>query len=455
MSFWNSTNEYNNNIAIITSERERYTYQQFFDDVKTISHKMNSTKKQLILILARNDYLSIVSYIAALQKGDAVMLVNAELEKELLYKVIDCYKPAFIVGNFIHNDYTNIGDNMSKRKIEENYDIYQDLALLLSTSGTTGSIKFVRLSYKNLVSNASSIANYLHITSEDRGLANLPMHYSYGLSIINSHLYMGATILLTDESVLTKSFWEFMKDEKATSLAGVPYTYQMLHRIGFHKMDLPYLRYFTQAGGRLNEKLVRLFGEYAQETGKKFYVMYGQTEATARISYVPPEKLLEKPTSIGKAIPNGELMIDQETSELIYKGPNVMLGYATSFQDLAKGDELQGRLRTGDLAEVDEDGFFYIKGRMKRFIKLFGLRLNLDEIEKQLESTLHTPIVCVGTDDKMIVVTNEEKHVRNVQSTIEHLYKLHRSAFRVQVMEEIPRLANGKVNYERIKDLIL
>jgi long-chain acyl-CoA synthetase len=455
MNFWNLTAEYNNNIAIITSKRERYTYQQFFDDVKTISDKIKSTRKQLILILARNDYLSVVSYIAALQKGDAVMLVNAELEKELLYKIVDCYKPAFIIGSFIHNDYTNIERNISKRKIEENYEIHQDLALLLSTSGTTGSIKFVRLSYKNLFSNASSIANYLRITSEDRGLANLPMYYSYGLSVINSHLYMGATILLTDESVLTKSFWEFMKNEKATSLAGVPYTYQMLHRIGFHKMDLPHLRYFTQAGGRLNEKLVCLFGEYAKETGKKFYVMYGQTEATARISYVPPEKLLEKPTSIGKPIPGGELMIDPETSELIYKGPNVMLGYATNFRDLGKGDECQGRLRTGDLAEVDEDGFFYIKGRMKRFIKLFGLRLNLDEVEKQLESTLHTSIVCVGTDDKMVVVINDDKYAQNVQSTIEHLYKIHRSAFRVQVMEEIPRLSNGKINYERIKDLIL
>ncbi|MFD2442710.1 AMP-binding protein [Bacillus sp. CGMCC 1.16607] len=444
-----------NRIAIIEPGGKIYTYEQLQIDVQSMSEKIQTKRKVLILLLARNDYNSLLGYLASLHTNHAVMLLNADLDKNLLETIIHTYKPTTIMGSYPHNDYAEVEEGFWQRQVAPEYEIHPDLAVLLSTSGTTGSIKFVRLSYSNILANAKSIAEYLQITKDDRGLANLPFHYSYGLSIINSHLFAGATILLTNEGVLTKSFWEFMEKEKATSFAGVPYTYQILQRINFQKMDLPALRYFTQAGGRLNEKLVRLFGEYAKEHEKKFYVMYGQTEATARISYVPPEALLQKSSSIGKPIPDGMLSIDPETEELLYEGPNVMLGYATHFMDLAKGDELQGKLHTGDLAEVDEEGYFYIKGRMKRFIKLFGLRLNLDDIEKQIELKIQSAAVCVGTDDKMVVVVHEEKYKDTVQCFVENVYKLHRSAFRVKVLEEIPRLSNGKVHYDSLKELVI
>ncbi|URM33471.1 AMP-binding protein [Cytobacillus firmus] len=454
-SLWSLSTENKNRIAVIEQSGESYRYEQLQSDVLDVSFKIKSSRKQLVLILAENNYRSVANYLAVLQNGDAVMLLNADLEEQLLRTVIDSYQPAWILGDMDHVDYSEFKEGILKRKIEHGFDIHEDLALLLSTSGTTGSVKFVRLSHDNIVANACSISHYLEITPEERGMANLPMHYSYGLSVINSHLYAGATILLTSDSVLTKDFWAFMRNEKATSFAGVPYTYQMLQRIGFLKMDLPDIRYFTQAGGRLNEKLIRLFGEFAKEKGKKFYVMYGQTEATARISYLPHEFLLEKPASIGKAIPDGKLALDSETSELVYEGPNVMMGYAENFSDLAKGDELKGRLRTGDLADVDDDGFYYIKSRMKRFIKLFGLRLNLDDIEKQIETELHTQVVCVGSDDKMIVAIQSDEHKEKIQDLIENLYKLHRSAFRLKQIEEIPRLPNGKVNYEALKELVI
>lgn len=440
--------------AVIKQDGNKYTYEQLYNDVFNLSNKIKSSDKKLILLLSNNNYQSLLGYLAVLRNNDAVMLINAELDENLIQTIIDSYKPEFIFGKTNHPEYCMFEENILKRTVETNYSIHQDLALLLSTSGTTGSIKFVRLSYANLMANAKSISEYLEITPEHRGCANLPMHYSYGLSIINSHLYSGATLLLTDESILSKGFWDFLENERATSLAGVPYTYQMLQRIGFHKMDLPHLRYFTQAGGRLNEKYVRLFGQYAADHKKNFYVMYGQTEATARISYVTPDQVLEKPTSIGKAIPDGRLFIETETNELVYEGPNVMMGYAESFLDLAKGDELYGQLHTGDLAEMDKDGYFYIKGRIKRFIKLFGLRLNLDDIENQIESTLNTNVVCVGTDDKLVIAIKNKEQEENIQDLIEKLYKLHRSAFRIKVVEEFPRLPNGKINYELLKDLV-
>lgn len=441
-------------MAVIEDNGLTHTYMQLHDDIENFSSRIKLTNKQLILVLAQNNYQTLISYLSVLHNQDAVMLLNADLEKTLLYTIIDTYQPAFIIGEIEHADYLSVENGILKKMVEPSYSIHSDLALLLSTSGTTGSVKFVRLSYRNLEANAKSIADYLKLSHEDRGLANLPMHYSYGLSVINSHLYAGATVLLTDESVLTKKFWEFVKSERANSIPGVPYTYQMLHRIGLHKMELPHLRYLTQAGGRLSEKQVQFFAQYAKETGKDFFVMYGQTEATARISYLSPSKVLEKPGSIGKAIPNGKLLIDSKTSELIYEGPNVMLGYAENYEDLARGDELQGILHTGDIAEKDEDGFFYIKGRMKRFIKLFGLRLNLDDIEKQIETSLQTNAVCVGSDDKMLVVIQAEEQSAKVLGLIERFYKLHRSSFRVKVLGEIPRLANGKVNYEELKSML-
>lgn len=463
MSFWDIEKR-TDQLAIIDQRYGSFTYANLVERIQEVKQLLPySGTKQLGLILCSNAVHPLIAYIASLQKRDAVMLLDEKLNQSLLLEILLTYKPHWIFASdkrldfaseYICTEYHTF--NIWLRKSEELViSIHPDLALLLSTSGTTGSMKFVRLSYQNIAANAKSIAAYLNITAEDRGLANLPLNYSYGLSTINSHLQAGATILLTTDSVVTNSFWEFMRKEKATSFAGVPYTYQILQRIGLHKMELPYLRYFTQAGGGLNEKLVRFFGEYAKEQNKKFYVMYGQTEATARISYMPPEKVLEKPTSIGIAIPDGRLELDPDTGELIYEGLNVMFGYATCMNDLAKGDELQGRLHTGDIATVDRDGFYFIKGRMKRFIKLFGLRLNLDEIGKQIEASLHTENVCVGNDDRMVIAILKEEQKEKIEALIEELYKLHRSAFRVKVIDEFPRLANGKINYEALKELVL
>ncbi|WP_237658288.1 AMP-binding protein [Ureibacillus xyleni] len=444
LSVFNVEQDY---IAVITSENQ-YQYKDL------ISMSFNSSQKELILIICRNAIDILSSYVSAINSGHAVMLMSADTNNELLQSVVSNYQPKWIVGLNNFNGYENDKDKLV-RQSELQIEIHSDLAILLSTSGTTGSKKFVRLSYDNIRSNAKSIIEYLQIDQNERAIMNLPLSYSYGMSIVNSHLLAGATILLTEESVMEKSFWKFVREQKATSIAGVPFTYQMLQRIGFTKMDLPHLKTLTQAGGRLNEKLVRLFAEYAQEHSKRFYVMYGQTEAAPRMSYIPPKRLLDKAGSIGIAIPGGKLRVDNETSELIYEGPNVMMGYAESITDLAKGDELGGLLYTGDTVTMDHEGYFTITGRMKRFIKLFGLRINLDEMEKKLESEIHTTVVCTGTDDKLIVAIESEKVVEQVKEAIEKLYKLHRTAYKVKIIDEMPRFSNGKVDYLTLKEICL
>lgn len=438
-------------VAVIT-ETKQYTYKELKESVA--QYQFVSDEKELVLLLCQNTIDILSAYLAALTQQHAVMLMSADTNIELLEQIISEYKPRWIIGEQQFNGYRH-NQLIQERMEKVDFRFHKDLAILLSTSGTTGSQKFVRLSYENIQSNAESIVEYLNINKDERGIMNLPMSYSYGFSIINSHLQVGASILLTDESVMSKSFWKFIQDNHATSLAGVPFTYQMLQRIGFLNMDLPYLTTLTQAGGRLNEKLVKLFAEYAKERHKRFFVMYGQTEASPRISYIPPEKVLEKSSSIGIAIPEGELLIDKETSELIYKGPNVMMGYATSIDDLAKGDELNGILHTGDTAIIDQDGYFTITGRLKRFIKLFGLRINLDDVERKLETTLQSIIACTGTDDKLIVAIEQEQIVNNVKEEIERFYRLHKSAFKVVVLEQIPRLPNGKTDYVTLKEQCL
>lgn len=450
MSFFELTKK-SQQLAVVTNE-QTYTYRQLAQ--QSSKFIFNSTQKELILILPKNTVQILASYIAALDSSHAVMLLNNDINKELLVKIIEQYRPKWIVGDLNISGYKS--EKLLLTRIDEtaNYKIHADLAVLLSTSGTTGSQKFVRLSYTNVHSNAQSIIEYLAINENERAVMNLPMSYSYGMSIVNSHLLAGASLILSEESVMEKSFWEVVREHKATSLAGVPFTYQMLQRIGFMKMDLPYLKTLTQAGGRLNEKLVQAFGEYAQQNNKRFFVMYGQTEASPRMSYIPHEHVLTKSGSIGIAIPGGKLTVDSDTSELIYEGANVMMGYAECLEDLSLGDELAGILHTGDTATVDDEGYFTITGRMKRFIKLFGLRINLDDVEKKLEAVIQVPIACTGNDDKLVVVLENEEQVDHVKENLERLYKLHRSAYKV-VIFEIPRMANGKTDYMKLKERCL
>lgn len=441
--------QYGEQNAVIT-EQSKLTYAEL--QALADQYDFRSDDKELVLLLCDNEIEIVAAYVAALQAKQAVMLLNASTNIGLLNHIVMTYRPKWIVvsSGLTFDGYRQQG-NVLEREQHSRAAIHSELAILLSTSGTTGSHKFVRLSYANIQSNAEAIAKYLEIDADERGILNLPLSYSYGLSILNSHFQAGAAVLLTGESVVAKTFWNFVREQQATSLPGVPFTYQMLERIGFFKMELPHLRTLTQAGGRLEERLVRLLGEYAKEQGKRFFVMYGQTEAAPRISYIPSDRVLDKTGSIGIPIPGGRLELASDTGELIYYGSNVMLGYAETLADLAKGDECGGVLHTGDTATVDEEGFFTITGRMKRFIKLFGLRINLDEVERKLEALLQQPIACVGNDDKLLVATESSQHVAEIKQHVDQLYKLHPTAYRVVVVDEIPRLANGKNDYQALK----
>jgi long-chain acyl-CoA synthetase len=451
-----------NNIAVVTDKGDELRYSELVNISNIIFNKI--AHRSLVFCLCSNSLGSLFGYLAFISNRIVPLLLDSSINKEILDELINIYQPKYLwlPANRIseyptgHEIYSTFDYSLIKLNPENTFFLHDDLALLLTTSGSTGSPKFVRISYENLEDNASSIADYLSIDIHERPVTTLPMNYSFGLSILNSHLLKGAKILLTSKSIMEKEFWTFLIDKKATSLSGVPFTFEILKKIGFLKMDLPFLKTLTQAGGKLNIELNKEFAEYCHKKDKQFFVMYGQTEATARMSYLPSEYSLSKLGSIGIAIPGGEFsLIDESKSavegyntigELVYKGKNVSMGYAECGLDLQKGDENKGILFTGDLAKRDCDNFYSIVGRKKRFIKLFGNRIDLDETERILKSIL-PECACVGEDDLMKIFITDSKLIEKSRNFISAKTGIHPSAFMIKIIDSIPRTTSGKTIY--------
>lgn len=414
---------YSSRLAIIADDGTRLTYDELAERVAARAKELQ--KGVLQFCLCKNTIESIVEYLACLEAGAPVVMLDATKDAETIENLRQIYKPGIT-------------------------KCHPDLAVCLTTSGSTGSPKLVRLTLRNIIANAESIAEYLRIDANERPITMLPMYYSYGLSIINSHLLKGATILLTDKSYAQREFWNFLRENEATSMSGVPYTWEMLRRLRFMRMDLPSVRTMTQAGGKLNAEIALEYIRWAKTQNKQFIVMYGQTEATARMSYLPWESAEEKYASIGVAIPGGTFSLTDD-GELIYQGENVSLGYAECAEDLMKGDENHGVLHTGDMARVDEEGFYYITGRKKRFVKVWGNRCNLDQVE-QLVKPITTTCACAGVDDYITMFVTKEGLEKEIKDLLAAKTGLNPIAFAVKVIEAIPVTPSGKINYPLLQE---
>lgn len=465
MAFYDRNPSFLDNTALIDENSKKYTYAQIFTLGNQILEK--AQPRQILMLLCDNSVEAISTYVCALQKGIIPLMVNSSMSPELLLSIYDKYKPAYI---FMKNNVCCFFKQYHCIHKVFNYQLFQadafvdylvndELALLLTTSGSTGSPKLVRQSYKNIQSNAYSISRYLNIQEDDVAITTLPLNYTYGLSIVNSHFEKGAALVVTNKSFFDKDFWQLCNKHRVTNFGGVPYSYDILQTIGFEQMQIPSLRYITQAGGKLHEDKVNEMIEICEKKGIQFIIMYGQTEATARMSYLPWEQARKKSASIGIAIPDGKFqLVDDDgeeiteadhVGELVYYGPNVTLGYAEHYHDLCKENEFDGMLHTGDLAKRDRDGFYYIVGRKKRFIKLFGNRVNLDEAEQLLIKN-HYSCVCSGKDDCLTIYTVDRGKSDEILNFISEIMGFHKSAFCIQEIEEIPRTSSGKVDYSAL-----
>lgn len=444
MGFWRALGAYGDSVALIGDDDRRWTYRELIEAADAAIPPGHQRHCAVLAMANRPD--SIIAYLAALRAGWPVILLN-DGDATAAKRMIEQFRP----GRRWEPGAGFVATDVCVPVV----DLHPDLAVLLSTSGTTGSTKLVRLSADAIDANARSIAAYLELAPGERAITTLPPSYSYGLSVLNSHLAAGATLVLNEGSVIDPAFRRRIEETGATSLAGVPYTYELLERSGFFNAMPGTIRTLTQAGGRMPQERVERISARVRPAGARLFVMYGQTEATARMAYLPPDRLPERADCIGRAIPGGHFdLVDPEsgapagsTGELVYSGPNVMMGYADAAADLVRGHDTR-RLHTGDLAEEVEPGLYRIVGRRARFIKPFGLRVSLDEVEAQARAMGYT-IVATG-DDTRLVLAGEDAGASPVATALAARYGLPDASVMFHHYDALPRLVSGKIDYRTI-----
>lgn len=443
ISFATNLASFGDRTAISTGDSS-ISYRDLAARVEDMARRLGAARR-LIALEADNTLPSLTVYLAALASGHPLLILPAGGGKAA-ETLIAAYDPDIIARA------SNGESVLDVRRVETAHQLHPDLALLVSTSGSTGSPKLVRLSGASIQANAAAIAQYLHLRPTDVAATTLPLSYCYGMSVVNSHLLVGASLALTDLSVVDPCFWDLVRTEAVTSFAAVPYTFELLDRVGFERMDVPSLRYITQAGGRLAPERVRSYAELGRERGWDLFVMYGQTEATARMAYLPPDLAAEHPHAIGVAIPGGEFRLEPvpglDDWELVYTGPNVMLGYAEKAEDLALGREIT-ELHTGDLARLGPDELFEIVGRRSRFVKIVGLRVDLGRVERLL-ADLGLIAAAAGSDDVVVAAVEGQHDLALVAKSLAQDLGLPRAAVQLHSVPDIPRLGNGKPDYPAI-----
>ncbi|WP_303207595.1 AMP-binding protein [Bacteroides oleiciplenus] len=449
--------------AIITATQQ-YTYRELLKMADSLSSAIKS--RETVLLLLNNSVPSVAAYIGAIRKKAPVIILNAHAPIENISNIIERFMPNHVItAETGLEGYEKVFtmDNVNVWTLKKNScstPVHPELALLLTTSGSTGSPKFVRLSYQNLLANTASICEYLNIQYSDVGITCLPLYYSFGLSLLNTHFFAGASMVVTDESFLSPLFWKMIQEHHVSTFSGVPYSFSLLKRIGLHRFDLSSVRYVTQAGGKLPKEEVEYWCNYFKENGIDLVVMYGQTEATARMSYLPSASLKEHYGSIGVAIPggyfsimrNGEVItVPESEGELVYQGDNVSMGYAERKEDFALDDCNLGILHTGDLAYFDKDGYFYITGRMKRFVKLFGNRTNLDELERLLKRE-GVEALCAGRDDNLRIYLKDSSLRDKTDEIIKRNTLISPLAYKCIIIDCFPISESGKILYAKLPE---
>lgn len=433
--------------------------------------KKSGVSRHLCFALVKNNAGGVAWVVALLEAGIVPLVLNCHTETTLLKELITTYHPQSILyPDDFNSEILTTKESQLKafgysllKTDNPDYELYPELSHLLPTSGSTGSPKLVRHKYSNIEAAALNISTFFKLSASDKALMVLPLYYTMGLSMVFSHFKAGASILITDRKMTDPAFWKFIKDEKATSFTGVPFSFEILDKMRFFRMNLPDLEILTQGGGKMPLELNKKFVDFCTLTGRKWIATYGQSEGTARMAWLPPEYAETKMGSIGIAVPNGklsvrdsdgkEIMGSPAEGEMCYEGKNVTMGYALSQSDLAKGDERNGFLATGDLVYRDKDGFYFIKGRMGRFLKLFGNRIGLDECEHILKSKIQCDCACTGTDEKMIIYITDSKSKDTTLNSILAAIKVPANIIEIRVIPEIPKNEAGKTLYAKLDNI--
>ncbi|GGG39977.1 AMP-binding protein [Bizionia arctica] len=394
----------------LLGSKETISFKKLYNNslkIATFLNRYIGANKNIILISPNSKYF-ITAYLGILKSGNTCVPLNFAIEQENLDFILnttECdtvfmaksarskYKIPSHIQVIEEEDLDQIIANQSivdyYVEVEKN-----QLAEIIFTSGSTGIPKGVMISHENIIANTNSIISYLNLTSKDTMCVVLPFFYCYGLSLLHTHLRVGGSIVLNNSFMFLGAVLNDLNDYKCTGFAGVPSHFQILLKKSktFKTTPFPDLRYVTQAGGKLHTVFIDEFVKAFPK--KEFYVMYGQTEATARLSYLEPKMIHKKTSSIGKPIPDvtfkivddmGKTLGVNQEGELLAKGKNIMLGYYKE-QSETKMAIKNSWLYTGDVAVVDEDGYYYLKARKKEILKVAGKRVSPKEIEEVILS---------------------------------------------------------------------
>jgi len=459
MTFLRNIDKYKNKTAIITDTNLKVSYKDLYFNSKSITQDL--TPRSLVFLLSGNNMETIFYYVGLINSKNVISILDKDIKIEYLKKLIKIYKPNYLVlpsnyanidGYFFCNKFQNY--KVIQKSNNKKIDLNKDLAILLNTSGSTGSSKLVRQSYENYYTNSESIIKKINLKSEDSVITTLPINYTFGLSIINTHLISGSKIILNDHPILQKDFWMLYKEHKPSFFYGVPYMFEIISKLKFEKLISPKLKSICQAGGKLNDNLFSKIVNFSKKNKLKFYSMYGQTEATARMSILHPKYASKKIGSIGKAISGGKFyLIDNKkkrinlpnkSGQLVYEGRNVSMGYAKKIQDLKLGNKNNYRILTGDIATFDKDGFYFIIGRKKRFIKILGKRINLDEVETIIEKKGYESQCKLNDDYLLINICSKKVNMNSLIKKIAHELEINSSLVKIKYIKKIKRNKFGK-----------
>lgn len=451
--------------AAIDDLGNRISYGELADSTAHIAEIIK--RRSIVFLLCKNTVGALAAYVSMAENAAVPVMIGASIDRELFRTLLETYRPQYLcvpAETASQYDFRTVYEEKGFCYLETgypSYEIHEKLELLMTTSGSTGSPKLVRYKKGNLEANARNVAAAWGWTEEERPVCDLQMNYTMGLNVINTHLYVGATLLLVTRNITDRRYWDFIKEQKATNFTGVPFSYDLLWKLRFQRMDLPYLTTLSEGGGKLTDKMFREVAGFAKDHGKRFVASFGTTETAARMAMLDPEMALEKCGSIGKAIPEGRLMLFDDAGneimqpeaegELVYEGPNVTMGYALAAEDLKLGDEFQGVYRTGDIARRDEDGFYFIIGRKSRFLKILGYRVSLDQCERLIKDRFRVDCACGGNDSRMRIFVTDTEDLDGIRRYLSEKTGIYSSMFEVEKVAEIPRNATGKVQYKKLE----
>lgn len=460
--FLRDTHDILDRVAIADASGRQLTYGDLEDMSEEYGRYIPS--RSLVMILCDYEIDTVAFYYCQMVNHVVPVLIDKKLEQDLLEDLLITYQPEYIwctagkdrqLSEHVDEITCCVNQHILIKTNYARCEMNPELALLMTTSGSTGSAKLVRISYENLRCNMADFVKAVNLQPDDRAITTLPMYYCYGLSILHIHWMAGASVYVTDCSMMNTAFWDFLERSEVTNFAGVPYVYDILMQIGFFEKNYPSLRFLTQAGAKLAEDKQVYIAEQLLKRGILFYICYGQTEATTYISVLPHDCAGKKLGSVGRALQNIEVAIADSDGELVCRGKSISLGYAYNRKDLMSSDQNQGILKTGDIAYIDKEGDIFLRGRIKRFVKILGARISLDEVEQILSKHFAgVEFACVGKDNQIKICYSGQKDLSTeITAFCISKFKIKKTMLACRNIKLLPRGNSGKILYKELEEL--